>query len=112
MGNVFERHAGIGRMTRSGVKELGLSLFCDESVASNTVTAVNVPEGVDGGQLLDLMRREHRVVLAGGQGSLSGKIFRVGHMGLCTAEDIQDVLDSLAVVLPQVGFAPPGEGAG
>jgi hypothetical protein len=33
-------------------------------------------------------------------------------MGLCTAEDIQDVLDSLAVVLPQVGFAPPGEGAG
>ena len=112
MGNVFERHAGIGRMTRSGVKELGLSLLCDESVASNTVTAVNVPEGVDGGHLLDLMRRDHNVVLAGGQGSLSGKIFRVGHMGLCTAEDIQDVLDSLAVVLPQVGFAPPGEGAG
>jgi aspartate aminotransferase-like enzyme len=51
------------------------------------------------------MREGHGVVLAGGQQPLSGKIFRVGHMGYTTAEDIQDVLDSLAVVLPQVGFS-------
>ena len=111
MGNIFERHASVGRMTRAGIKQLGLSLFCDESVASNTVTAVNVPEGVDGARMLELMRTEHGVVLAGGQGSLSGKIFRVGHMGLCTGEEIQQVLDSLAVVLPQVGFTPSGKGA-
>jgi aspartate aminotransferase-like enzyme len=66
---------------------------------------VNVPEGVDAQRLLGLMREEHGVVLAGGQQSLSGKIFRVGHMGYTTAEDIQDVLDSLVVVLPQVGFS-------
>ena len=47
MGNIFERHADIARLTRSGVKGLGLSVFPDEAVASNTVTAVNVPDGVD-----------------------------------------------------------------
>jgi aspartate aminotransferase-like enzyme len=52
------------------------------------------------------MREEHGVVLAGGQKSLNGKIFRVGHMGLTTPEDIQDVLDALEVVLPQAGFDP------
>ena len=71
------------------------------------MTAVNVPDGVDAQRLLALMKDEHDVVLAGGQGSLSGKIFRVGHMGLCTPEDIQGVLDALAIVLPQLVFALP-----
>lgn len=103
MGSIYERHATMGQMTRDGIKSLGLSLFADESVASNTVTAVSVPEGVDGGRLVGMMREEHGVVLAGGQGSLGGKIFRIGHMGYTTSEEIQDVLDALKVVLPKVG---------
>ncbi|MDA1347312.1 MAG: alanine--glyoxylate aminotransferase family protein [Chloroflexi bacterium] len=105
MGSVFERHAGIGRMTRQGIKDLGLSLFPEESVASDTVTAVRVPDGVDGAKLNGLLREEHDVVLAGGQAELAGKIFRIGHMGYCTPEEIQDVLDALAQVLPKLGFA-------
>ena len=104
MDRVFERHAEIGRMTRNGVRGLGLSLFPDERVASNTVTAVTVPDGVDEAELRRLMREEHGVVLAGGQAELTGKIFRIGHMGYCTREEIQDVLDALEVVLPKVGF--------
>ena len=104
MGSVFERHRDLGRMTREGLEKLGLKLFPDEKVASDTVTAVTVPDGVDAAGLLTIMRTEHGVVLAGGQDSLSGKIFRIGHMGRCTAEDIQDVLDALEHVLPQVGF--------
>ena len=105
MGSVFERHAGIGRMTRQGIKDLGLSLLPEESVASDTVTAVRVPDRVDGGKLNGLMREEHDVVLAGGQAELAGKIFRIGHMGYCTPEEIQDVLDALAQVLPKLGFS-------
>ena len=83
MENVFERHVRIGQMTRDGVKDLGLELLAqDERWASNAVTAVKVPEGIDGGKLVSLARTEHSVVLAGGQGKLSGKIFRIGHMGL------------------------------
>lgn len=107
MGALFERHASIGRMTREGVKKLGLSLFPqDESFASNTVTAITVPEGVDASKLMSVLRTEHDVVLSGGQQSLSGKIFRIGHLGYTTAEEIQEVLDALAVALPKVGFNP------
>ena len=104
LGSMFERHATIGRMTRDGVKGLGLSLLPDERVASDTVTAVKIPEGVDASKLLGMMREEYDVVLGGGQQSLSGKIFRIGHMGYCAPEEIQEVLSGLAEVLPKVGF--------
>ncbi len=104
--NVYERHAEIGRFTRDGVRRLGLTLLPDEAVASNSVTAVNVPEGVDVKELLALMRQDHDIVLAAGQESLSDKIFRIGHMGQTTHAEIQDVFDALAVALPKVGFEP------
>jgi aspartate aminotransferase-like enzyme len=104
LARVIERHAEIGRMTRDGVKALGLSLFPDERVASNTVTAVRVPDGVDVSQLIALLREEYQVELAAGQESLREKIFRVGHMGYVTPEEIQGVMDALAAALPRVGF--------
>jgi len=102
---VYERHARIGQMTRDGVKALGLTLFPDESVASNTVTAVNVPEGIDGDRLRAILRADHDVVLAGGYGAQVGKIFRIGHLGYVPPEDIQGMLDALALALPKAGFA-------
>ena len=54
------------------------------------------------------MRTEHNVILAGGQAGLSGKIFRIGHMGLTSHSDIQETVDALKVVLPQVGFTKSG----
>ena len=105
MGSVYERHAAIGQFTRDGVKKLGLDLFPrDESTASNTVTAVTVPDGVDATALVANLRTEHGVVISGGQASLAGKIFRIGHMGRTTEGEIQDTLDALEDVLPGVGF--------
>ena len=106
MEGVFRRHAEIGRMTREGLKSLGLRLFPDESVASNTVTAVRVPEGVDADHLRSVVREEHNVVLAGGYGAQAGKIFRIGHLGYVTPAEIQQMLDALAAVLPKLGFLP------
>ena len=102
---VFDRHAALGQFTRDGVRALGLELLCtDENRASNTVTAVKMPTHVDGGQLMELMRTEENVVLAGGQGKLTGHIFRIGHLGYVNEEHIQEVLDALSRVLPRVGF--------
>ncbi len=106
MENVFARHSQIAQMCRNGVKGLGLELFPDEAVASDTVTAIKVPEGVEASALLGLMRTEYDVVLAGGQVSLEGKIFRIGHLGYCPTEDMQAVLDALKEALPRVGFQP------
>ena len=100
IGEVYERHAAIGQFTRDGVRSLGLELFAkDERYASNTVTAVTVPDGVDAGRLVGKMRTEHGVVLSGGQASLAGKIFRIGHMGKTSEGDIQEVVDGLREVL-------------
>ncbi len=101
---IFQRHAEIGQFTRDGVRELGLSLFPAERVASDTVTAVNVPDGVDADRLLGIVRKEHGVVMAGGQESLKGKILRIGHMGLTKQADIQGALDALEAALPRAGF--------
>jgi aspartate aminotransferase-like enzyme len=102
---VFGRHAAIGQFTRDGVRALGLELLCaDEARASNTVTAVKMPAHIDGGQLMEIMRTEENVVLAGGQGKLTGHIFRIGHLGYVNEEHIQEVLDALSRVLPRIGF--------
>lgn len=107
MESVYERHASIAEFTRQGVKRLGLELLAqDETFASNTVTAIKIPEEVDGSGLMSLTRTEENVVLAGGQGKLTGKIFRIGHLGHVTQDDIQEVLDALGRVLPRVGFDP------
>jgi aspartate aminotransferase-like enzyme len=103
---IFSRHARIGALTRKLVKELGLELLADESVASNTVTAVKVPEGVDGRELNRVMREEYDTVLAGGQAALQGKIFRIGHLGLVADDDIIACAGALKQALGRVGFTP------
>jgi len=103
--NIFARHRRLGQFTRDGVKALGLQLFADERFASDTVTAVKVPEGVDGKTLNRLCEDEYDLIIAGGQAKLAGKIFRIGHLGFVSEEDIKAALDVLAKALPRVGFS-------
>ena len=99
--NVVARHTRIGKATREGIKSLGLSLFAEESHASNAVTAVAVPDGLDVKKLRKILMEEHQVVLAGGQQKLDGKIFRIGHLGWVNEKDIEAVISALKVALPQ-----------
>ncbi len=104
LASVIARHARVAEMTRQGIKALGLALFAEESHASNTVTSIAASDGLDTKKLLKILREEHQIVLGGGQQKLSGKIFRIGHLGWVTEEDIERVLEALAIVLPQAGF--------
>jgi len=104
---VFARHARLARQVREGVRALGLDLLCtDARFVSNTVTAVRCPDGVEVAALRNLLEEEYDVVLAGGQGKLSGKIFRIGHLGLVDEEDIRHTLEGLEAALPRVGYTP------
>ena len=115
--NIFARHSRIAQMTRNGIRSLGLSLFSEDSYASNTVTAVSAvgrkggkndstdypaaePQ-IDVAKLTQVLRDEHDVVIATGQGRLAGKIFRIGHLGLVKESDIKTVLEALAKALPK-----------
>jgi len=103
---IFTRHASMGRMVREGVKAFGLELLCqDERYASDTVTAIKCPEGVEVSALRNTMEDEYNVVIAGGQGKLQGKIFRIGHLGLVEEGDIRETLAALEQTLAKLGFA-------
>jgi len=102
--NIIARHARVGKAARDGVKSLGLSLFAEESCASNTVTAVAASNGLDTKKMLKTLREEHNIILSGGQQKLDGKIFRIGHLGWVNEKDIKSVISALKVALPQAGF--------
>jgi aspartate aminotransferase-like enzyme len=102
--NIFARHARIGQMVRDGVKALGLELFADPRYASNTVTSVASTKGLDPKLLIKIMREEMGVVLAGGQQTMDGKIFRIGHLGFVSDDEIKETLDALKKALPKTGF--------
>jgi aspartate aminotransferase-like enzyme len=102
LSSIFARHAKLGDMTRKGVKSLGLSLYpADEKYASNTVTAVKGSGKVDPPKLQKILREEYKVVVSGGQGDLTGKIFRIGHLGWVTEADIKETLDAIGKALPK-----------
>jgi aspartate aminotransferase-like enzyme len=102
--NVFARHEHVGKMTREGIKKLGLPLFAEPTHASNTVTSVGIPEGLDGKKFCQILREKYKVVLAGGQQTLDGKIFRIGHLGLVNEKDVKEILSAIEKVLPLAGF--------
>jgi len=102
--SIFARHARVAQAVRDGVKSLGLSLFADEKHASNTVSAIAGSNGLDINKMRKILREEYQIVLAGGQQQLDGKIFRIGHLGWVTEDDIKAVMSALKVVLPQAGF--------
>jgi aspartate aminotransferase-like enzyme len=111
--NCARRHARLARATREGVKALGLTLLADERVASNAVTSVRTPDGIDVSALRTLMRDKHGVVLAGGQGAMKNDIFRIGHLGLVSEGDIVAALGLLGLGLKEMGVSvDPGAGAG
>ncbi len=98
---VFARHAAVAAATRAGLEALGFRLAADPRYASNTVTCAWLPEGVEW-KPLDAALVERGLVVAGGQGKLSGKTLRVGHLGDVSIEAIlavMSVLEAAFIVL-------------
>ena len=77
----------------------------DEQFASNTVTAIWWPEGVDGNAISKRAREDHGIVLGGGQGKLQGKIFRVGHLGWVQQHEVAEALDVVEKLLSEAKAA-------
>jgi aspartate aminotransferase-like enzyme len=99
--NVYERHARIAAFARERVRALGLELLSCERGHSPTLTAVRMPEGVNGDEVRTL-GREQGIEFGGSWGRLQGKIIRIGHMGMTTAEDIDAAVEVLGDVVAQV----------
>ena len=101
--NIFIRHTKMAEATRAAMQALGLALFAPDA-ASDVVTAVKVPAGIDGEKLVKVMRDTYGVTIAGGQSEMKGKIFRIAHMGYIGEFDIIVGISCLEKGLKQMGY--------
>ncbi len=101
---VWKRHRALGQAARAAVKAAGLELLADAEHASDVVTAVKSPEGIDSQQLVQRVRQRHGILISGGQSELKGKIFRIGHMGCCQINDLLRTLEATIKELCELGW--------
>jgi len=107
--NRIARTRRLADAARAGVDALGLHLYPNRRFASNTVTAIRYPVGVDDAAFRKELREKHGTVVAGGQGPLKGHIFRIGHMGICSFEDLKAGFQAFETSLRNMGHkAVPG----
>src|SRR5947207_5389086 len=99
----FERHARLGPACRDAVKAMGLELFSPDEDRSAVVTAIRAPDGVDSREIVASLRDRFGITIAGGQGVLKGKIFRIGHICWFDVFDIVTALAALELALADAG---------
>lgn len=92
---ILKRHHIIGQAVRKAVTAAGLTLYAKGGY-SDTVSVINVPEGLTDTQILDTMRDDYNILIAGCFDILAGKVFRIGHMG--ENANIRDVAETLSAL--------------
>jgi aspartate aminotransferase-like enzyme len=110
MAGVFRRHEVCAAATQAGLEALGFQLFAEPGHRSRTVTAAWIPEDLDWKAVNGELKRRDLIV-AGGQGKLSGKVFRVGHLGMVRPDEILAAIGTIEEVLAETGrLESPGAG--
>ncbi len=99
---IYARHRTMGEATRAAVKALGFGILPENPV--NGVTVCVCPEGIDGNQIVRTMDDDFGVRVAGGQLGLSGKVFRIGHMGGIRERDLPMVIGALELAMAKLGY--------
>jgi aspartate aminotransferase-like enzyme len=100
--NVWARHQKIADAVRAGVKALGLKPFA-KGKPSNAVTSVWAPEGLDGDAVNKKIRDDYGITMAGGQGKMKGKMFRIGHLGYTDRFDAVIAIAAVEMALTEMG---------
>lgn len=101
----IDRHHKIASAVRQVIREAGLSLYLESGDAA-TVTVVRVPEGLTDKAIIQTMKEQYGILIAGSLDRLAGKVFRLGHMGNnAKEEDVAEMLAALTKTLNALGFS-------
>lgn len=103
MAHLIENAQLLAEATRAAVVKLGLELFAPDSPASSA-TAVKAPAGMDSGVIVKEFRNRFGAIIANGQGSMKGQIFRIAHLGYFDFADLFAVIAGLEIILNANGF--------
>lgn len=99
--NIWRRAKALSKATRAGLSAIGIELFAARP--ADGLTSALLPAGVDGGAFTKRLETRFGIKVAGGQGDLKGKIFRVAHMGIVDELDILSTLAAIELVLDELG---------
>lgn len=102
LANVLDRHQTLAVDFRAGGAALGLPLFTDPQMVSNTVTVFSMPDGLDGNAVVEYMYRDFNTVIAGARNWLAGKVIRIGTMGAISGAEISTDLKYLKQTLDRL----------
>ncbi len=106
--NRFKRHEKLAKATIAGLKAMGIELFAKEWARSVTVTSAKYPEGIVDSEFRGLLANKYGILVAGGQGQASGKIFRVGHMGEAREYHVLGTLAAIEMAFNELGLDVDG----
>ena len=102
--DILKRHETIARASRQAVTKAGLKLY-QNSGFSNTVTVFEVPGGTTDKEILEGVKRDYNIMLAGSFGVLGGKVIRIGHMGNnARVEKVREVFVALDGTFKKLGI--------
>ena len=110
MANLIKNAQLLAEATRAAVLKLGLELFAPGSPGSS-VTAVKAPAGLDSSVIVKEFRSRFGAIIANGQGSMKGQVFRIAHLGYFDFMDLFAVVACLELILKANGL-PVEFGAG
>lgn len=99
----FARHRALGRACRAGIKAIGLELYSPDDDSAAVLTGALTPEGVDAVALRLALRDRHGITIAGGHGDLVSRLFRIGHIGHVSVEQIAGALTAIEEELASAG---------
>jgi aspartate aminotransferase-like enzyme len=100
--NLIANAALLAEASRAAAQALGLKLFAESSPA-NAVTAICAPADMDSGAIVKELRTHFGAIIANGQGSMKGQIFRLAHLGYFDMADLFALFAALEIVLLKLG---------
>jgi len=100
----FRRHAKCAEAFYEAFETLNLKPYPSFEVRSNTVIALNVPLGVDGVKVRQVMKNRYKVEIAGGMGKLSELILRIGCMGVVSDAETLATIAAMENALNDLNF--------
>ena len=110
---IFFRHHYLAEGVRAAVLEGWKLKLCakDPKWYSDTVSAVMVPEGINGGHVIDVAFRRYNLALGAGLAKVAGKLFRIGHLGDLNELMLMGALAGAEMAMLDVGVkVTPGSG--
>ncbi len=97
----YARHAEAGTYLQAGFRERGFGLLADPAYQLAQLTAVLVPDGIDGKAVQGTLLNTHNIEIGGGLGPTAPPIWRIGMMGVNANQETADrVLAAFDAVLP------------